>query len=222
MWLICSAFAELIFDYSSITPMFSDNETGEMAGVSKAMADMNLFFWTGSLFYTAAFLKWEDIRNTIVGLPNHIKVIGKGIGFAFLLRLGFGFYVFILKEFGVQFENILVLPTSVSDHIISVNIFYSPWVGFLFVVILVPIYEEILFRGIFLSACQRNMKFVLANSFQAIVFALVHQRLILIPFYFAFGFLAGSLRKETNSMLAGTTMHMTNNLIVFLAILARS
>jgi membrane protease YdiL (CAAX protease family) len=89
-------------------------------------------------------------------------------------------------------------------------------------VLLVPFYEEILFRGIFLSACERNMRFMYANILQSIVFALVHQNLKLFVFYFAFGMIAGYYRQKSQGLIIGTSMHMMNNLLAFAAIALRS
>ena len=146
------------------------------------------------------------------------KQILSGVGLAFLLRLGLGLYHEMLQDFGVSYTSSGVIA-SVVDNIVSVNQYYNPYLGFFFVVLLVPFYEEILFRGIFLSACQRNMKFALANSLQSLVFALVHNDLKLIPFYFAFGMVAGFFRQKTQSLTIGTSMHMTNNLIAFVFLL---
>src|SRR5690606_27733409 len=135
---------------------------------------------------------------------------GVGIGMALLLKFGLGLYAAILRLTGISlYEDTTLGMLSITDDIIAVNQFYHPMVGFLMVVILVPIYEEILFRGVFLSACEKHMKFWIANSLQALAFALVHQELKLIPFYFAFAFICGHYRNKTQSLATGISLHVT-------------
>jgi uncharacterized protein len=223
LWLACDVISELAFDYAGFVSIFhSDINAAELPALSKINANLNMTFWTGCFVFIMGFLTWDDIKRSVLGISSQGGSIVKGLGLAFLLKFGLGIYTVVLKSLGFSHEDFLTITASVNDDIISVNTFYSPLLGFLFVVILVPIYEEILFRGIFLSACQRNMRFILANALQSLVFALIHQRLMLIPFYFAFGYVAGHFRQKTGSMVTGVSMHMTNNLIAFLAMLARS
>jgi membrane protease YdiL (CAAX protease family) len=148
------------------------------------------------------------------------RSIGVGIGMALLLKFGLGIYALILRSAGISLTDDATLGMlSINDDIIAVNQFYHPAIGFLMVVILVPIYEEILFRGVFLSACEKHMKFFIANCLQAIAFALVHQELKLIPFYFAFAFVCGHYRNKTQSLATGISLHVTNNLLAFIGIL---
>ena len=108
---------------------------------------------------------------------------------------------------------------SVLDYIASINSYYHPIVGFLFVVILIPFYEEYLFRGIALSAMEKRVKFMAANALQSLFFAIMHENLSLFLFYFSFGLIAGYLVKESKSLVPGIIFHMTNNLFAFIALM---
>jgi len=139
-----------------------------------------------------------------------------------VLKIGLGIFSLILNKAGISLTESSSVIASINESIISINKFYNPVLGFLFVVVLVPFYEEVLFRGIFLSACERNMRFVYANILQSIVFALVHQSLNLFVFYFAFGMIAGHYRQKSQGLIISTSMHMMNNLLAFVAITLRS
>jgi uncharacterized protein len=134
-----------------------------------------------------------------------------------LLRLGLGIYAGIMKLAGVNIGR----PSSASiiESIVSINEYYHPLLGFLLVVMIVPVYEEIIFRGIFLSSMEKNIRFFWANSIQAFLFALVHMDLKLFPFYLAVGYVAGYQKRKTEALATGMSMHMTNNLIAFIGIL---
>ncbi len=223
LWLLCDVVANLLFNYNDVIGMFNSRITSEGGEViSKHLANATLFFFISLVVVTMAFLKNEDIANFITKMRNSTSQIGTGIGLAFALRIGLGIYAAILHQAGISLEDGSSVFASINDSIISINRFYNPYLGFLFVVILVPFYEEVLFRGIFLSACERNMRFLYANILQSLVFALVHQNLKLFVFYFAFGMIAGHFRHKSQSLVIGTSMHMMNNLMAFVFITMRS
>lgn len=218
-WGVCSILTWLFFSYPSVVWYFNDHfESGGYELISKEHANVTIFFSTGCLLLSVAFLNWEEIKGIFPRLMQNMRAVRVGIGLAFLLKFGTGIYMAILKLMGVSLSSTSIGLASVKEAIISINSFYSPLIGFLIVVILVPFYEEILFRGVFLSACERNMKFMVANILQALVFALAHDELKLFPFYIAFGLVAGYYTRKTKSLITGTAMHMTNNFLAFIAI----
>ena len=224
LWLLCNVAAFVIFDYNTFISFFNSNigtiEEGEV--ISRAEANCTLFFFISTLIFTMAFLRNEDIVNFIPKLRNSVRDIGVGIGLAFVLRIAFVVYSMVLLQTGLNLEESTSAFATINDSIVSINKFYNPFLGFLFVVILVPFYEEVLFRGIFLSACERNMRFVFANILQSLVFALVHANLKLFIFYFAFGMVAGYYRQKSQGLFISTSMHMMNNLMAFAIITMRS
>ncbi|HEY5750801.1 MAG TPA: CPBP family glutamic-type intramembrane protease [Chryseolinea sp.] len=225
MLLLCDLLSILFFDYPGFLSNFSEEITSHHTSpINKASADMMLFFSTISFVYTVALIDPEDIRMFFLRLRYNLglirRQIGLGIALAFLLRIGLVFYQSLLAAFDINLtEEASTVVASVVDNIVSINQFYNPVLGFMFVVLLVPFYEEVLFRGIFLSACQRNIPFVWANIAQSLTFAILHQKPVLIPFYFAFGMVAGHFARKTQSLTAGVALHVTNNLMAFLAIL---
>ena len=87
------------------------------------------------------------------------------------------------------------------------------------IAILVPVLEELLFRGVLLHALARHIPFGWANAGQALAFAALHQDLRLLPFFFAFGVVGGLLARRSNGLLAPIVMHAGNNLLVCLALI---
>jgi len=83
---------------------------------------------------------------------------------------------------------------------------------------LVPIYEEIIFRGVILDSCQRHVNFNVANIFQALLFSIVHLNLFLLPVFFLFGILTGILRKKSGGLLPCIVLHILNNVIAIIFI----
>jgi uncharacterized protein len=91
------------------------------------------------------------------------------------------------------------------------------WV-FLFLCLFVPLYEEIIFRGVILDACTRYLNFRSANIIQAVLFGMMHGEISLFPIYFLFGMITGILRKRSGGLLAGIVLHATNNLMFLLVL----
>jgi len=217
LWFLCEWIATLLINYPGILSWMNDSlAPDDIESISKPTADFLLLFSFGSLLYTLALLKREDVKQFFTSIKNNGRQILAGVGLALLLRFALGIYLQLLKVFNITIDT--TATTSVIDSIVAINQFYNPYLGFIIVVLIVPFYEEVLFRGIFLSACERNMKFIFANILQASVFALLHDNLQLFPFYFAFGMVTGYYRQKTQGLLTGTSLHITNNLIAFIAI----
>ncbi|MFK7781505.1 CPBP family intramembrane glutamic endopeptidase, partial [Psychroserpens sp.] len=86
------------------------------------------------------------------------------------------------------------------------------------VAVLVPFYEEVIFRGIILSSTEKHLGFKWANVIQALLFGLVHYNLGLFVFYFIFGLITGYAVKRTNGLLTGIVFHAVNNFFALLSI----
>ncbi|HEU5292181.1 MAG TPA: type II CAAX endopeptidase family protein [Cyclobacteriaceae bacterium] len=219
IWFFCDVLTVILFDYPVIISWFNDKFTSEgYELISNHYANLTLFFSCVVMLFTFIFLNWEDITRFFLKLRSNTGLIWKGIGIAFLLRFGFGIYYVVLKLFGIDLKVNASGFASVTDSVVSINQFYHPLLGLLIVAIIVPIYEEILFRGVFLSACQRNMTFYAANILQAIAFASLHDDYRLLPFYIAFAMAGGYFTRKTGSLITSVSMHMTNNLLVFIGI----
>jgi membrane protease YdiL (CAAX protease family) len=221
LWFASDALALLFFDYPSITAMFLGSSYEEpVSSISKPIANLSIFFCMGLLTGSIALLRREDFEGILPRLRANAMSIGIGIMLALGLKFGMVIYVMTFQKLGVDFSQGAMITASITDSILAINKYYNPLLGFLFVVVFAPFYEEILFRGVFLSACQKNMALWLANLLQASVFALAHQSLIYFPFYLAFGLVAGYYTRKTGSLITSTSMHMMNNAIAFVYLLS--
>ncbi len=227
-WIACSfvilseLLAYLIVDYSDLVASLNDRSSSEIIPpVSKQVATKTVLFFTFNLLFSVTLLSKTDIGNFWTKLKTNARLVGVGIGLAFALRFGMAAYTFLLRQWGVDFDSGTSALGSINESIMSINEFYNPLLGFLFVVVFVPFYEEIIFRGVFLSACSNQMKFIVANMLQSLMFALVHQNIKYFPFYFVFGMIAGHYTRSTGTLITSTSMHMMNNLMAFLYILSQ-
>ena len=152
--------------------------------------------------------------------------IGKSIlialGIFFAYKMVSGIYIlFGAKVFDISIDEIATISKIVfmSKHDIEALVSIMGKGGcILLVCFLVPIYEEIIFRGVILDSCQRNINFNMANIFQALLFAIIHDSLFLFPVFFLFGILVGILRKKSGGLLPCIVFHALNNAIALMVI----
>jgi hypothetical protein len=82
-------------------------------------------------------------------------------------------------------------------------------------VVLAPIVEELLFRGLLYRYLRGRTGIVLAVALSALVFAVLH---VVIPPLLVMGIVLAILTERTGSLLPGIVLHATNNAMVVLAI----
>ncbi len=95
---------------------------------------------------------------------------------------------------------------------------YGPWGVVLKVVIIAPIIEEMIFRGIIMHGFMRNYSKFSAIIISALMFALFHLNPWQFPSAFALGILLGWLMVRTRSILLCILGHSVNNLLVLVSI----
>ena len=93
---------------------------------------------------------------------------------------------------------------------------FGVFATFLLIAVIVPVFEELTFRGLVLGGLTRHIGFWWANVAQALVFAAVHDDAPRFVFYFALGLAGGWLVKSTKSLAPAIALHMINNGAVFL------
>ncbi|HEX4385927.1 MAG TPA: CPBP family glutamic-type intramembrane protease, partial [Myxococcales bacterium] len=86
------------------------------------------------------------------------------------------------------------------------------------VAVVIPLFEELLFRSLLLELCTRWMGFLWANVIQAAFFATLHGDPRRFIFYFVFGLMLGRLKRNSGGLLPGICVHAINNAVVVLAL----
>jgi len=221
-WIISSLFLTIdvlimmIFYYEDLLSMFfNDMYVEEESKISLSNANQAIIFFLLMLIMTIAYLKKKDYRV----LQSTNWKIGKSIGLGILFCFFFRMIYFALARNGILPGIEASMLSSVIDYLKSINQYYHPLLAFLFAVIIVPFYEEFIFRGIFLNSIDRKIKFVAANIIQSLFFALVHDNMSLFLFYFLTGIITGIMVKKANSLVPALSFHITNNFIAFIVIM---
>lgn len=103
-----------------------------------------------------------------------------------------------------------ILPQTLTDQysalmeqLIGGNI----WLSLFVTVILAPLAEELLFRGVTMKKAQKIMPFMTANVLQAVLFGIYHMNLIQGVYAFVLGMLLGFTAEYFHSIWASILLH---------------
>jgi membrane protease YdiL (CAAX protease family) len=80
--------------------------------------------------------------------------------------------------------------------------------------LIVPIFEEVFFRGVLLSWLRKHLNVHGAIFLMAALFALMHGSLVVAPCVFIFALVAGYVRVRTGSTFNTIIMHSLNNVML--------
>jgi len=126
---------------------------------------------------------------------------------------------FFMNEISIHVDKILPPPGWFME--LFAKIFESDfgiWGGILRVVVLAPIVEELIFRGVIFSGFQRIYPAFWAIFFSALLFSLFHLNPWQLGPTFLLGLLLGFVRLRTGSLLAAIFTHALHNLMIFLSV----
>ncbi len=127
---------------------------------------------------------------------------------------------FFMNEISLRVDTLLPPPGWFME--LFARLFESDkgiWAGVLRVVILAPIVEELIFRGVIFSGFQRIYSAIWAIFFSALLFALFHLNPWQLGPTFLLGLLLGFVRLRTGSLLAAIFTHALHNGMIFLSVL---
>lgn len=112
------------------------------------------------------------------------------------------------------------LQTRTVDALINGGTAEAGWLAaFVLVAVLVPIVEEVVFRGLLLGGLTRHISFGWANLGQSLLFAAFHSDPPRFVFYAAVGVLAGLLVRKSGTLWPAIALHALNNAIAFFLLL---
>ncbi len=178
---------------------------------------MFLFAIGGLITLFKSGLKVFVIDKWFVG-----PAIGITLGAFFVFKVFVGIYLQIgVRFFDINLNEIAMIPQVFCVSRTEISAFlctYGGGIVFLIICLLVPLYEEIIFRGVVLDSCSKYINFRWANILQASFFALIHNSLFMFPVFFTFGMILGVIRKKSGGLWPGILFHTVNNSVAFLAI----
>lgn len=107
-----------------------------------------------------------------------------------------------------------ILPQSLTDQygeLMESLLGGNVWLSLFVTVILAPLAEELLFRGVTLKKAQKIMPFMAANILQAVLFGIYHMNLIQGVYAFVLGLILGFTAEYFHSIWAAILLHACVN-----------
>lgn len=215
-YLLASVFTVFVFEYQGTLNYYFDlgnnyEEDMDEGLLAKEMIFFVLFMASSTLIVLGG-KKVKDVFRSNLSIR---QMIGLGILFVIFNRIfikGLSLFVDLENTVG---SNMILSAKEEILAIISQNGFV---VAAMLTAVIVPIYEEIVFRGVILSSVEKYVGFKGANTIQAILFGLVHDDLALFPFFFVFALITGYWVKKTGGLLTGIFFHGIHNFTIVLAL----
>lgn len=178
---------------------------------------------TGFLFYI--LISWWIIRNFSRVNLNYQKFIGYipfNYNWLFLFTITFAVIILSLGLGELSRYIISTIDPEILSHLPSTTFFYTPnetplapflnFMNFIIVVIMAPIVEEFLFRGVILHRFTIKWGIKWAILVSSIIFGLLHTDIIGA---FTFALVMCILYIKTASILVPIVAHMVNNMLVY-------
>lgn len=155
------------------------------------------------------FIIFGLLRKNLYKRCNFRKVSGKKLAIISLMMIGFNFiamtFIYFVQDLSTKYQ-----ASEVAMH----SSLFSP-LEIIGTVIIVPILEEILFRGAVFSILKNNINIYIAIILQGIVFAIMHSMgggFVQASYTFVLGLLLLFASYYANSMIGDIVGHMVFNL----------
>lgn len=152
----------------------------------------------------------EEVRENIkaafhIGTVVHFVFLGVGCQF---------FFSGMIKLLASQFHRLFESYGNTMGSLLNGNTFLVV----LYTIIIAPIAEEFVFRGVILHKAQKNIPFWGANILQAVFFGLYHQNVIQGIYATLVGLLLGLVYRRYQTIAASILLHMIINASAFVVI----
>lgn len=160
---------------------------------------------TGIITLIVLYMFYGRNKN-IVDKYKFKKITWRDTLYIILFSCGMSIIISIVGDFVIEF-----FPSykSVDESVSSLN---SSIVNIIFMVALIPIFEEILFRGIIFNHLKENYKIGIAVILQALLFAISHGNIFQGIYSFTAGIFIVLIYIYSNSIFGSIIFHMIFNL----------
>lgn len=128
-----------------------------------------------------------------------------------------GLFLAALTNLGIDSTSV----GSSNDTLARITDLPVPFIalGFLVIAVLTPLWEEVLFRGAFLSGLSRRFRPFAAVVLSAALFAACHLVLLTFAYLFALGIALALVRRFHQNLWAPVLLHAANNALVLIVVL---
>ena len=133
-----------------------------------------------------------------LGLKNYLIVILSSIGLSFFSS---GLVNLLINKFPGYSKSSEAIASSTTSLL-----------GIISVVVIIPIFEEVLFRGLIFNEFKKHLNVIIAIIFQGIIFAVAHGNMLQGIYAFILGVVIAIIYVKTQSIIASMLFHIMFNL----------
>jgi membrane protease YdiL (CAAX protease family) len=222
VWLWANFLAIYCFQYDEFAKLLLDDQTREFVLNPQRLGPTALTFLA---VFASGVLILQRKRHWLLAIKSRWGVLRTVlIAFAAVIFVRIAFralrLLFDLAN-GSPPSAAGPTPGAVSDRvqmIIALGNDYGIGMLFMWLVVIAPLTEEFVFRGIILDSVRRHLPFHLANIGQALAFAAFHAELSHFLYFMLFGWVAGMMRRMSNGLGLPICFHVMNNAFAFVQI----
>lgn len=156
--------------------------------------------WCGILYKKSTWRERPFDYRRAFCLKNVLAICGTGVGGCIVLTMFLSFLAMMIPQ---VFSSYNAIMENLTDTSMAVTLIYVLLVG--------PVSEELIFRGAILDRFYLAFPFLLANALQAVLFGVYHMNLIQGIYAFCLGFVLGVICQVTGSILASVLTHILFN-----------
>jgi membrane protease YdiL (CAAX protease family) len=184
---------------NAILKLFTSSGFNTWLSATYGVAALAVFgFWYQKRFHDA------DVRT----VPRYfnpmilISLVAIAVGLQYVTNYVVSFTAYLRPDWMKSYENLL--KTIDIAHVTPVLLLYS--------VIVAPICEELIFRGVTMSYAKREMPFWVANILQAVLFGIYHMNPLQGIYAFFIGLFLGYVCHKGGSIFLSMCLHSIFNL----------
>ena len=148
-----------------------------------------------------AFGKPPALKNMLMVLPLFVAYL------CFTVALAL-----IIKQLFPSFDSNQAQDIGFAKNLSGIELL----IAFVSLVIIVPVFEEIIFRGVLFRGLRKNISFVPAMIIVSVIFAVAHLQWNLALDTFALSLALCWLLEKSNSLIPSITLHALKNSVAFL------
>jgi membrane protease YdiL (CAAX protease family) len=154
------------------------------------------------IWYRRSYVKERKVETKkVFSLKSLIWLTLLGIGLQFSVTMILNFILSLNLEFIKSYEDVMN-TLGMGNSLIS----------FVYIVLIAPVAEELIFRGVIFEKSKRVLPLVYANILQALLFGLMHFNIVQSSYAFILGLFLGFVCYKRKSILASIYLHFVINL----------
>jgi membrane protease YdiL (CAAX protease family) len=206
MYIFAPAYLEYMLPGS---PQYTNATTTDLL-LGRYMVTATLLM----LLFILPLMRGRSPRDVLLGQWSIGRHIIAGVGILIALKIATGIVAVVVRVVSPE----AALGSDTTRAIQGMTESFGIGVTLLMVAGITPLVEEFIFRGVLLQAFRGQVSFWVSAVFTSLVFTLLHEEWVSMPYLFVFAMSAALLARNSGGLLASIVLHVINNAMAVLVI----